>query len=355
MASLASVVVLAYGTEEWLDECVTSCLASIGVDIEIIVVDNGASEAALAQIRGRPRVQVIASGRNRGFAGGVNFGVRHAKGDVVVLLNSDARVAPDAISLLATEARKPHAGVVGALILLADQPTTINSAGNPLHILGLSWAGNMGLPADELPAVVNDVASASGACLALSRELWDELGGFWDDYFAYLEDMELSWRTRQLGLPVRVVSAARVWHHYEFSRTPIKAYLLERNRLIFLLTCHETRTLLTLAIPLIALEFAMVALAIGQGWGAQKVRGWGWILRHPRRLRRRRAFIQAQRVVSDAELTSYFVATFAAQQVEMPAAGRVLQTVLEAYWSVARRAIGRTRRPRSTPSRPVAS
>ncbi len=335
---LVSVVILAYGEEPWLRESVSSALASEGVEIEVVVVDNGAA-AAVATVRDLdPRVKIVSPGRNTGFAGGVNLGVAHAAGDVVCMLNSDAHVAPDCIALLA-ERVADRDGIAGALILLNDQPDTINSAGNPLHILGLSWAGMMGLPRSAAPAE-GDPASASGACMALTREHWDRMGGFPEEYFAYHEDLDLCWRTRQLGLPVTVFAEASCWHHYEYGRTKIKHYLLERNRLMFLLTCHESRTLAALALPLIALEFAMLAVAVAQGWALQKVKGWAWLATHSRSVLRRRRAVQAARLVSDAQLGRFLVTRFTATQEEMPKLGRVLERVLQGYWTLARTALG---------------
>lgn len=332
-----SVVVLAYGEEPWLNETVESALASTGVTVEVVVVDNGAAEA-VATIEGRdPRVRVLRPGHNLGFAGGVNAGVAASTGEIVCMLNSDAAVAPDCLARLAEHLRARD-GVAGALVLLADEPDTINSAGNPLHVLGLSWAGGMGRPRTEAPPVA-EVASASGACLALTRRHWDLLGGFGEDYFAYLEDMDLCWRTHQLGLPVAVLGDAVAWHHYEYGRTGHKRYLLERNRLLFLLTNHEAGTLAALALPLVALEGAMLVLAVAQGWAGQKVRGWGWLLRHPGRIARRRRLVQAARRVPDADLFDLMTTRFSAEQEEMPAAGRLLEAVLQGYWAIARRTL----------------
>ncbi len=334
---LVSVVVLAYGDEPWLVESVESALASQDVDVEVVVVDNGARESMEAVRDLYPRIKIVSPGRNTGFAGGVNLGVAHSSGQVICMLNSDAHVAPDTIARLAERVLEKD-GIAGALILLDDQPDTINSAGNPLHILGLSWAGMLGRPRSEAPAE-GDFASASGACMAITRQHWDRMGGFPEEYFAYHEDLDLSWRTRQVGLPVTVLADAPCWHHYEYGRTSIKHYLLERNRLLFLLTCHEGRTLAALALPLLGLEIAMLALAVAQGWGGQKLKGWWWLLTHPGTVTRRRRIVQAARKVPDADLIGYLVTRFTSPQEKMPAAGRVLEGVLQAYWRVARRAI----------------
>ncbi len=342
---LVSVVVLAYGDEPWLVESVQSALASEGVDVEVVVVDNGAQES-VAAIRGLdPRITIVSPGKNTGFAGGVNLGVAHSRGEIICMLNSDAHVAPDCIALLTAKVVEQD-GIAGALILLNDEPDTINSAGNPLHILGLSWAGMMGLPRTQAPAE-GSFASASGACMALTRSHWDRMGGFPEEYFAYHEDLDLSWRTRQLGLPVTVLADAACWHHYEYGRTRIKNYLLERNRLLFLMTCHEGRTLAALALPLLALEIAMLALAVAQGWAGQKIKGWAWLITHPGTIARRRRTVQAARRLPDAALVPYLVTRFTAPQEEMPAAGRVLERVLQCYWRLARVAIEAGHRPHS--------
>lgn len=333
-----SVIVLAFGAEPWLAEAVDSALASEGVAVEVVVVDNGAAEA-VAGIAGRPGVRIVRPGANLGFAGGVNAGVAASAGDVVCLLNSDAHVAPDCVARLAAHVRE-HDGVAGALVLLDDEPGTINSAGNPLHVLGLSWAGGLGQPRSSA-APVAEVASASGACLALRRSLWDRLDGFDDAFFAYLEDLDLCWRTHQLGLPVVVLADAAAWHHYEYGRTGIKRYLLERNRLLFLLTVHEGRTLAALALPLVALEGAMFVLAAAQGWAGQKAAGWGWLATHVDHVMTRRRRVQAARLVPDADLAGLLTARFSAAQEEMPAAGRVLERLLSGYWGLVRPLLGR--------------
>ena len=335
-----SVLMLAFGVEEYLEEAVASVLASTGVDIELILVDNGCTTDAVERLPQDPRLRVERPSHNLGFTGGVNLAARLASGDVLALINSDARVAPDAIELLAARVADPAVGVAGACIRLADSPDTVNSAGNPLHLLGLSWAGAMGHPASQV-AGVREVASVSGAGMAVRRATWEALGGFPDPYFAYLEDLELAWRCWQRGLRVELVPEAVVWHHYEFARTPLKMYLLERNRLLLLLTCHERRTLALLALPLLAFELAIALVAVVQGWGGQKARGWRWIVRHRGWVRRRRREVQAARTVDDRDLIRLLTDRFDPAQTPLPRAAAPLEWLLRVYWSAARRLISR--------------
>ncbi len=333
---MISVVMLAYGAEPHLGAAVAAVLASEGVDLELVLVDNGCTSDAVARLPEDPRLRVVVPGTNLGFTGGVNRGAEVAVGDVLVLVNSDAVVAPDAVALLADRVADPAVGLAGALVVLGDDPGTINSAGNPLHVLGLSWAGAMGRPAAEA-AGLREVASVSGAGLAVRREVWTALGGFPTPYFAYLEDLELAWRCWQRGLRVELVPAAVVVHHYEFSRSPLKMYLLERNRLLVLATCHQARTLALLALPLLAFEAAIALVAVLQGWGGQKARGWRWIVRHRRWVRERRREVQAARTVPDRALVRLLTDRFDPAQTPLPRAAAPLEWLLRLYWAAARR------------------
>lgn len=336
MIARTSVVMLAYRDEPYLGRAVKHVLESEGVELELIVVDNGCTSDAVDSLPADERLTILRPGRNLGFTGGVNLGAREARNATLTLVNSDALVDRGAIARLVQEVQDPTVGIAGALVLLGDAPGTVNSAGNPLHVLGLSWAGGMGHPAGEFTST-RDVASASGACLTITRALWDELDGFPDEYFAYLEDLELCWRVWQRGLRVVVVPDAVVQHFYEFGRSPLKMYLVERNRLLFLLTMHERRTLLLLAVPLVAFEIAITGLAAVQGWGRQKLSGAWWIARHLGWVRARRRTVQARRLRRDRELAHLITDRFDPVQLPMPGAAAPLEGLLRAYWRIATR------------------
>lgn len=334
-----SVVVLAYGPEPLLDDCVHALLRSDGADVEVVVVDNGCTSDALERLRGRPGVRVLGTLTNRGFAGGCNLGARNTTGDVLVFVNSDAVVEPSAIAALATALEVERVGIASGSLRLMDRPDTMNSAGNPVHFLGLSWAGGLGEPAtwyaDQRP-----VASATGAVMAIRRSTWDALGGFFEPMFAYCEDMELSLRCWQHGWSVEYVPDAVALHAYDFHRNPRKMYLLERNRLLVLLTVYASRTLWLVAAPLLALELAVLAVACRQGWGLQKVRGWWWLMLHIPMLRSRRAEVQTARTQSDAAIAARLTGLFSPGPETEFFAPTALTRASAGYWSVVRRWIG---------------
>jgi len=338
VAPRVGVVMLAYGDEPVLDLAVDAVLASTGVQVRLVLVDNGCRRPDLAQIADRAAVVLLRPGTNLGFAGGVDAGAALVDEEFLALVNSDAVVAPDALARLTAVAADPAVGIASGSIRLADDPETMNSVGNPVHMLGLSWAGGLGEPASR-HADARDVASASGAGLVLRRELWQQLGGFPVEFFAYHEDVDLSWRVWQRGLTVRYVPDAVVEHHYEFSRNPQKMYLLERNRLLFVLTCYGGRTLVLLAPLLVAFELAMGLVAAAQGWGRLKVRGWRWVLGHLGWVSARRRAVQAARRVPDRELAHLWSVRFDAAAMPLPRWAGPVQGLLAAALRLVRRAV----------------
>jgi GT2 family glycosyltransferase len=333
-----TAIVLAYAVEPWLPRCVEALLASDKAAVDVVVVDNGCTNDDVENLRSVHGVTVVDPGSNLGFAAGCNFGAEHATGDFIALVNNDAIVEPATIATLVAEASRPGVGIAGASVRLSEDPSLINSAGNPMHVLGLSWAGRIG-QTEHLTAP-EEVTIASGACLVTPKAHWLRLGGFDPEYFMYHEDAELSIRTWRQGLRVMYVPDAIAVHRYEFSRNSGKFYLIERNRLMLISTVWGTRSLLVLAPALLGLEAAMVLLAAKQGWLREKVRGWSWLWKHRGHLRRRRRVLKDERAVSDREWMQILTPRVEVGAELAPAALlKPLNIVMSGYWGIARRLI----------------
>lgn len=302
-----TAVVLAYGAEPLLESAVRALLSSRGVDLDVVIVDNGCEDGSVERLEGTARVRIDHPGQNLGFAGGCNRGAILARGDLLAFVNADAVVDPMAISRLVAVAMNGEVGIASASLRLADEPELLNSAGNEIHFLGFSWCTGFGRPATEF-ADQRDVTSATGAAMVLRRDVWADLDGFESRYFVYHEDAELSIRCWQLGLRVVFVPDAVVTHRYEFSRNPPKMYYVERNRLITVLTTFERRTAWRLSPALVGTELGMAVIAARQGWGRQKLAGWSWLLRNRRWVGQRRRWVQARRKLPDAELMGLYSA-----------------------------------------------
>ena len=304
----------------------------------MIVVDNGGSDADVVAGEGRERVQLLEPRENLGFAGGCNFGAAEATSDVLVFLNPDTVVGPGALRQLARTLEDPEVGIAMARLCLLDRPELLNSGGSVVHVSGLAWAGRFGEQAESIRSL-EDVAAASGAALGIRRDTFRALGGFTDELFMYQEDVELSWRAHLAGLRVVVDPGADVFHEYEFGRHPAKIALLERNRLIFVLTSYSLRLLFLLGPLLLLVELAMLLLSAKRRWFRGKLGGWWWCLRHMRWLVRHRRETKSLRRVRDRELARFLTPLLDPKMVPLPRGTAFLNRLLGPYWSLVRKAL----------------
>jgi GT2 family glycosyltransferase len=331
-----SAVVIAYGAELWLEKSVHALLGSSGLDVEVVLVDNGCTDGAVDRLAGTPGVVFAGDRTNLGFSGGCNLGASVATGEYLALVNGDLVVETDALARLVDVASAPDIGIAAGSVRLGGDPELLNTAGNEIHFLGFSWVGGFGEPA-ALRAIDRDVAGAMGALALLRRDVWNALGGFAEQYFAFHEDAELSWRCWQRGLRVHYVPDAVGIHRYEFDRESRKLYFAERNRLMFVLTCWDRRTIALLAPVFVAMEVAVSLAALSGGWFGDKVAGWRWLYSHRRWLRERRMLVQGTRTVSDRRLAPLMTDRLDARNFPIPDALRPLDALLAWYWRFVRR------------------
>jgi GT2 family glycosyltransferase len=331
-------VVVAFGPEPWLPRCVEAILGSTDVRAAVVLVDNGGTEGLVDGLETLDGVTVVRPGRNTGFAEGCNLGVAASSAPFIALVNPDAIVAPAALAALLEVAVRPSVGLATASLRLADRPERLNSAGNDIHFLGLSWSGCFDEPAaDHRQERV--VTGASGAALACRTEVWHELGGFDGEFFAYHEDADLSLRCWERGRTVVYVPGAVVEHRYEFSRNALKYQLIERNRLIMVLTSFGPRHLALTAPALLGLELVMLAFGAKEGWFGAKIRGYRWLVGHRSWLRARRHRVQAERTISEAELAERLVGRMQAGNFDSPPWFTPFDRVMAGYWRLVRRAL----------------
>lgn len=329
------VVVLAWKDEPYLVECVKSVLTAADVDVRLVLVDNGCRPDDIAAVPADDRITLLEPGTNTGFAGGCNLAVAALATEFVALVNSDCVLQSDTLAQLVAEARRPDVGPVMASIRLAEPPYLLNSAGNPVHLVGLSWAGEMNQP--ETRTEPFDVTGASGACVLMRRAVWTDLGGFDEEYFAYLEDTEMSLRAWGRGLAARCVPTALALHHYEFSRNKNKMYLLERNRIMLVTTLWSRRALVVLGPMLLLIELMLAVYALVSGWGPQKVKGWAWVWRHRGHIRERRKQLQAERTTPDEAWMGHLTTAFDRQA--FGPLTPIANLVFRVYWAVGRRLV----------------
>jgi len=331
-----SVLIVAWNSREELALSLPALLPELEGEDELIVVDNDSSDGTAEAVAAlAPAARIVQGGGNIGFAAGCNAGAEQARGDLLVILNPDASPRPgfgDAIRRPWLEER----GWIAWQALVADgDGTTINSAGNPVHFTGIVWAGGHGDPIGEAP-LAGEVSALSGACLAIPRRAWEEVGGFPERFFLYHEDVDLSLRLRLRGGVLGIEPAAVVDHDYEFGAREHKWRWLERNRWAFLIRVYPTSLLLLLAPALILTELALIPAAIAAGWGRQKLAAIGEVVRWLPHLLRERRQVQATRKVSAAEFAAWLTPDLDSPFIPAVARSTPARVALRGYWRIVR-------------------
>jgi GT2 family glycosyltransferase len=329
-----SVIVVGFGDEPVLEECLSSIRDQLGPDDDLVLVDHGITSAPVDGVR------TVTPSSNGGFGAGCAAGVLATTGEILVFVNSDAVIRPGALKALPARLDDASVGMAASCVVLADRPETINSTGLPVHLSGLSWCDGYGDPVGHHQEL-KEVASVAGAFFACSRVVWERLGGMDEAYFMYHEDTDLSLRCHLAGLRVVYCPDAVALHAYDFSRNALKMYLLERNRLLTVLADFPNHLLLRVLPVLVVLEPLYLLIALRDGWGREKMHAWGWLLRHAGTVRARRRRIQAQ-VREPHALDGLLVAAVTQTQLEPPKALALLNHALTLYWRAARPAPGRS-------------
>lgn len=209
-----SIVIVTWNGRQYLDACLGAVAGQHGVLTETILVDNASTDGTVDHVRRSfPWVRIVSLTENRGFAGGNNAGVAAARGRFVALLNNDT--VADAGWLRALLGGIDEAGgfaMAASRIVYMHDPGVIDSAGDGVVRWGGAFKRHHGAPASAADEPVEVFGVCGAACL-IRRSVFEEAGGFDEDFFASHEDVDFSYRARLLGYRCRYVPAAMVRHH----------------------------------------------------------------------------------------------------------------------------------------------
>lgn len=214
-----SAVVLNYRTAEQAWLAVRSLQTSRTPPSEILIVDNASGDGSAERLRSSLEgVRIIESPHNAGFSGGCNIGIRAALGagaGLVLLVNSDAVLAPDALDhLLAALARNPNLGVAAPVLLSREEPDHVSSAGISFSTrtgrMRHRGAGRRVAALD--PGPVHTVDAVSGCVMLIRREVFEQVGFLDEAYFFSFEDIDFCLRARSAGFQTGCVQDAVAYH-----------------------------------------------------------------------------------------------------------------------------------------------
>ena len=211
----ATVVIPNLNGAGWLKDSIESVYAQTEQDFELIVIDNASTDESLNIARsyvGRENYTLIENDRNTGFSYAVNQGIKIAQGEYVALFNNDAFAEPDWLAnLIATAEKDPKIFAVSTLMIRHFERTLADDAGDYVTILGFACKRGDGMKVERYTKPCR-VFSACGGAALYRKSILDEIGLFDENFFAYYEDVDISWRANSLGYKNVFCPTARCYH-----------------------------------------------------------------------------------------------------------------------------------------------
>ncbi len=306
---LASIIIPTYNGMRFLPTCLEALHGQTYTRHEIIVVDDASSDETVSYLQTtEPTVRVVQMASNRGLAAACNAGAAVAHGDILVMLNNDTEVERGWLAEMILPFAHPEVGSVASKMLLFDRRAVLHSAGDMMGADGIPrnrgvWEEDRGQYDQEMA-----VFGGCGGAVAYRRAMWEQVRGFDEDLFMYMEDVDLAWRARLAGWTARFAPRARVYHHLSATGGGVLASYYTGRNTIWVLYKNMPTSLLRRYWPTIIMAQLRIAGAAAwaglRGGGAARARLRGQLdgLRTLSRLRAKRAFVQADRRVTDEEI-----------------------------------------------------
>lgn len=267
LAPSVAVVIVNWNGLLFLPTCLLALSRQVYPNFEVVVIDNASTDASIAYLEDHhPNVHIIRNTQNIGFAAACNQGIRATKTEFVALLNNDTVVHPQWLAAMVDAMGDPGVGMCACRMLSMHDATVIDSTGITVDRLGYAWGigGGKQDRLDNYP-VPHQLLGPSGGAGLYRREMLEDIGLLDEDFFAYLEDVDLAWRAQWAGWQCRFAAEAIVFHVHSATATQIphlKSRLLARNRIWMIVKNYPARFLLAyLPLLMISEAGALIYLA----------------------------------------------------------------------------------------------
>ena len=245
---------------------------SPGVDLDVVVVDNGSMDESheVAASHGARTVQL---GRNLGVSRALNRGIEESRGEWVVLLNNDVRLAPDWLAKLLRAAAEHRSWFATGRVYDASRPDLLDGAGDAVCRGGVAWRLCHGRPDTSASDRGRPTFFPSATASLFRREFFARAGMFDEDFFAYLEDVEVGLRAASLGLAGVYEPQALAWHKGSATAgrwSDAVVGWMTRHQILILAKHYSQTMLLRFGQPVLVAQLLWALLAISRG----RTRAW---------------------------------------------------------------------------------
>jgi GT2 family glycosyltransferase len=209
-----TVIIVNWNSGELLAECLQRLKAQTIQPERVLVVDNASSDGSATGVgKLAGNVTVLRMSANLGFAAGNNRALTECDTEFVALLNPDAFPEPDWLEhLLAATRAHPEVAAFGSRQLCYGDPDVLDGIGDNYHMSGLAWRERYGMRQQAQDLVAREIFSPCAAAALYRRQALADVGGFDEDFFCYVEDVDLGFRLRLAGHKAMYVPDAVVHH-----------------------------------------------------------------------------------------------------------------------------------------------
>ncbi len=210
-----TIIIVNWNGAHFIERCLSSLVSQTVPAHEIILVDNASSDASLEIVRRFPSVRVLAQGKNLGFARANNLAVEAAdkNAEWIALLNPDAVAEQDWLArLIAATKCKPDVAAFGSRQMVFGKAGMLDGTGDVCHVSGLVWRNGYGRLQNATDRIATEIFSPCACAALYRRDAFVKAGGFDEDYFCYVEDVDLGFRLRLAGHRAMYVPDAVVYH-----------------------------------------------------------------------------------------------------------------------------------------------
>lgn len=255
MPQRTSVVILNWNTRYFLEKFLPGVVEHSSNIADIIVVDNASTDDSVSYVtKNFPAVRIIRNQANEGYTGGYNSSLSQINSEYFILLNSDVKVTPGWINpLLSVMDENRNAGACQPKILSHDSPGDFEyagAAGGFIDKFGYPFCrGRIFQSVEQDNNQYNDnqlVFWASGACMMIRSSAYFNAGGFDENFFAHMEEIDLCWRLQKSGYTIHYCSSSIIYHvggGTLHKSNPGKTYLNFRNNLLMIYKNHDAQDL----------------------------------------------------------------------------------------------------------------
>jgi len=274
---VVSVVIVNYNGKVFLEKCITSLMSQSYPAIEIILVDNGSSDGSIDYVMKKfPSVKIITNNNNFGFAKGNNIGIESAKGELIATLNNDTEVTRNWLTELVNAINSDQkVGMCASKMLFMKKPKLINSTGICISRSGACWDRGMFETDCGQYDSHNEVFGPCAGAAMYRKSMLEDIGLFDEDFYAYMEDVDLAFRGRLRGWKCLYVPKAIVYHVYGGTAgyaSDYTVYYGNRNIIWNCVKNYPARLLITSLPWIIGRNLAVIPYYILKGHGVVIIR-----------------------------------------------------------------------------------